>query len=101
MAKHKKETVEEVFDRRQWQVKAIEVFFGILKTHKEITADTFYEKCREVEMPPKLIAEISGGLIKSMLYSGYLNKTKEFRLSERTSRPLPVYKIMEGLTKNR
>ncbi len=79
--------------KSQWNVKAVEIFFEMLKTHKTITGDTYSRACRKAQMPPLHIARTSSGLFKSMKAQGYIKKTKEYVLSEISSRPLPLYTV--------
>jgi hypothetical protein len=88
----KKDRADEAYDKLQWNWKSIEIFFNLIKSQAELTADDFARECRKVQMPPAQIARNSGILFKQMKAQGYIKKTKNFKLSERNgSSPLPIY----------
>ena len=89
-----KEKVNADFAKRQAELAAVEIFLNLIKSRATITADEFVSECRKHEMSPLDISRLSGALFKSMKANGYIRKTKEFKLSERSSKPLPVYQCV-------
>jgi hypothetical protein len=89
-----KQKVDADFAKRQNDLTAIDIFFNLIKTNQTITADNFVFECRKHEMSPLEISRTAGALFKSMKSNGYIRKTKEFKLSERTSKPLPIYQCV-------
>ena len=79
----------------EWEIEANRIMFQLKATYPDWTADDFYKLATEVSMPPNIIKQLSGALFKAFKAAGYIQKTKEFRLSTRNgSTPLPVWKAV-------
>lgn len=64
------------------------------------SADELYREARAHNLAPYHIRQNAAKLFKQFLHSGYLVKTKTYKLSERNSSPLPIYvKRIEGHAK--
>ena len=70
---------------------AVDIFYRLAQERETITADDYVREARRVKMSPVQISRTCGPLFKSFRASGTLRKTSEFRISERSSKPLPVY----------
>lgn len=80
-------------DYSEWSVKASEFMFQLMKDFpKGFTADEFYQRSRLVKMPAAIIKRLAGKTFKEFQASGYIQKTKQYRLSCRNrSSPLPIW----------
>ena len=79
------------FEKARWDKAGVEIMFRLVRERQTVNADNYVAECRKIEMPPFHISRTCGPLFKSMKANGYLRKTTEYKLSERTSKPLPIY----------
>lgn len=78
----------------QWSADATEIMFGIIEQSPDgFTADEFYTLARQRTLPPDVIKRFAGKLFREFQASGYIEKTDNYRLSERNgSTPLPIWR---------
>jgi hypothetical protein len=66
--------------------------FALVESNMEFSADDFYVKARESEIPPDLIKRFAGSSFKQFKAAGYIEKTDRYKLSERNgSTTLPIW----------
>jgi hypothetical protein len=70
---------------------AVDIFYRLAHERETITADDYVREARRAKMNPVHISRTCGPLFKSFRANGTLRKTSEYRISERSSKPLPVY----------
>jgi hypothetical protein len=75
-----------------WEFEAVKIMMKLRNSGEKFSADNFYSEARAISMPAHLIKKFSGACFKRYKASGYIEKLKEFRLSNRNgSTPLPLY----------
>ena len=80
--------------KRKFELITLEIFLNLIKSKDTITADDFVAACVAKEVHPVYISKQAGALFKSAKANGMLQKTNTYVLSNRSSKPLPVYKCI-------
>ena len=77
--------------KRKYELLAIEVFYDLIKRKDQtaITADDIRIAMIAKEIHPFYISKVVGNLVKSAVANKLLLKTNEYKLSPRSSKPLP------------
>jgi hypothetical protein len=84
------EEVEQVTDSH-WAVVGVKVMLLLLE-RESFTADSYWELCKLEGMPEELIAKSSGSQFKKAQSNSWIRKKgRTYRLSTRTSQPLPLW----------
>jgi len=79
--------------KRKYELQAIEVFYDLIKRKDKqaITADDIRVAMIAKEIHPFYISKVVGTLVKSAIANRLLLKTTEYKLSARSSKPLPCF----------
>jgi len=91
----KKEQDDLKFEMERWKLLGWEIFGKLLVELNEVNGDDYAKSCREHNMPPHFIGKTSPSVFHSAYRQGYILKTKLFKMSDRTSRPLPIYLVVK------
>jgi hypothetical protein len=92
MPRKKREEIEQAgtLEESKYSVLAVKTMHECLSLN-EFTAQDFHEIALREGIPSEFIARYSGSLFKRYQAAFFIRKTKRFKLSERTSAPLPVW----------
>ncbi len=85
------EDVNPEYEKSRWDIVAVNIMFSLIKSKATITADDYILKAKRQDMNPFAITRTAGILFKTFKTNGFIRKTNQFKLSERTSKPLPIY----------
>lgn len=68
------------------------IMFQLKSSGEEFSADDFYAKARQEQIPPTVIKRLVGKLFREFQAAGFIKKTDRYVLSERNqSTPLPLW----------